>query len=173
MSRLTPLSPASLAERIAQGSIQIIDIREADEYAREHIAASQSLPLSSLNQALPNEGKDIVFTCKSGQRTKANSEHLAACAPVPAYVLEGGLDGWKRAGFASVIIRSKPIDMMRQVQMIAGSLILLGVVLGTLVHPGLYGISAFVGAGPLFAGLTGFCGMARLLAFAPWNRQSR
>jgi predicted branched-subunit amino acid permease len=61
---------------------------------------------------------------------------------------------------------------MRQVQIGAGSLVLIGIILGTLVAPGFYALSAFVGAGLVFAGTTGFCGMAHLLARMPWNRRA-
>ena len=61
---------------------------------------------------------------------------------------------------------------MRQVQLIAGALILSGILLGWLVHPGFYGMSAFVGAGLTVAGATGWCGMARLLRIMPWNHVS-
>jgi rhodanese-related sulfurtransferase len=63
--------------------------------------------------------------------------------------------------------------MMRQVQIAAGSLVLIGVGLGAAVHPGYYALSGFVGAGLVFAGATGTCGMARLLALAPWNRMAQ
>lgn len=176
MSHLTPLSPARLSDLMAKGTVELVDIREADEYAREHITSARSQPLSALPDRLDRSGKTVVFTCRSGNRTRANAERLAACAnnegSMPAYVLEGGVDGWKKAGFATRIDKSKPIDMMRQVQMIAGGLILLGVLLGTLVHPAFYGLSAFVGAGLFVAGSTGFCGMARILAYAPWNRNN-
>lgn len=171
MSKLTPLSPAQLSDMMAKGMVELVDVREADEYAREHIAGARTQPLSALPDALARTDKTLVFTCRSGNRTGANTERLAACACVPAYVLEGGVDGWKKAGFATRIDKSKPIDMMRQVQMIAGGLILLGVLLGMLVHPAFYGLSAFVGAGLFVAGSTGFCGMARILAYAPWNRR--
>ena len=61
---------------------------------------------------------------------------------------------------------------MRQVQIAAGTLILIGALLGTVVAPAWFGLSAFVGAGLLFAGISGFCGMARLLMLAPWNRRT-
>lgn len=64
----------------------------------------------------------------------------------------------------------QPLELMRQVQMAAGGLILTGAALGTFVHPSFYGLCAFVGAGLFLAGATGFCGMARLLAVMPWNR---
>jgi rhodanese-related sulfurtransferase len=87
-------------------------------------------------------------------------------------MLEGGLDAWKKAGLPVSLDRSKPIDVMRQVQIVAGSLVLAGVLLGVLIAPGFYALSGFVGAGLLFAGVSGFCGMARLLALMPWNRSA-
>lgn len=74
----------------------------------------------------------------------------------------------RAAGLPIVANRAAP-DIMRQVQTIAGSLILLGVLAGWLVSPWFYLIDVMVGAGLLTAGLTGFCGMARLLAKMPWN----
>ena len=66
----------------------------------------------------------------------------------------------------------QPIEIMRQVQITAGSLVLLGVILGTWVAPAFYGLSAFVGAGLMFAGISGWCGMAKILAVMPWNRRT-
>jgi hypothetical protein len=83
-----------------------------------------------------------------------------------------GLDAWKKAGLPVTLDRSQPIDIIRQVQIVAGSLVLLGVVLGALVAPGFYALSGFVGAGLIFAGSTGFCGMPHVLALMPWNRRT-
>jgi rhodanese-related sulfurtransferase len=84
--------------------------------------------------------------------------------------LTGGIDGWAAAGLPVEVDRAQPIEIMRQVQIAAGVLVLTGVVLGLLVSPGFFGLSAFVGAGLTFAGVTGWCGMARLLGLMPWNR---
>ena len=88
------------------------------------------------------------------------------------YVLEGGIEAWKKAGLPTAVDRSQPIEINRQVQIAAGSLVLAGVVLGALVSPGFYLLSGFVGAGLTFAGISGFCGMARLFALMPWNRRA-
>ena len=85
-------------------------------------------------------------------------------------MLEGGIEAWKAAGLPIISDKSKPIEIMRQVQIVAGSLVLLGVTLGYLVDPSLFLVSGFIGAGLTFAGTTGWCGMAKLLAFLPWNR---
>jgi hypothetical protein len=64
-----------------------------------------------------------------------------------------------------------PLEIMRQVQIAAGLLVLTGVGLGLGVNPLFFALAALVGAGLTLAGATGFCGMARLLALAPWNRR--
>jgi rhodanese-related sulfurtransferase len=170
---LTPLKPAAVAERLRTGAAVLVDIREADEFARRHVRGALSRPLSALEAAhLKIEpGRDVVFTCRSGMRTQANCDRLRAAAAGEAYVLEGGIDGWVAAGLPVEIDRKAPMEIMRQVQMIAGSLVLFGVALGFFVSPAYLILSALIGAGLTFAGATGFCGMARLLALAPWNRR--
>ena len=174
MTTLTPLKPADVAQRLKAHSAVLIDIREPDEFAREHVAGALHAPLSAFDHLplkLP-DGRDVIYTCRTGNRTGVNCARLAARVPGEAFVLEGGLDAWKAQGLATRADRSQPIELMRQVQMTAGGLILLGAGLGLLVHPAFWGLSAFVGAGLFLAGATGFCGMARLLAVMPWNKTS-
>jgi rhodanese-related sulfurtransferase len=83
--------------------------------------------------------------------------------------VEGGTDAWEQAGLP-VVRGHKVISLDRQVRMAAGLLVLLGVGLSFLVHPAFSALSAFVGAGLLFAGITDTCGMAMLLAKMPWNQ---
>jgi rhodanese-related sulfurtransferase len=172
---LTPLKPEIVADRVRFGRAVLVDIREADEFARRHVKGALSAPLSGLEAAhLKIEaGKEVVFTCKTGMRTGANCDRLAKAVAGPAFVLDGGVDGWAAAGFPVVEQSKAPLEIMRQVQIAAGSLVVVGVGLGFLVHPAFLGLSAFVGAGLTFAGATGFCAMARLLALAPWNRAVR
>lgn len=172
---LNPLSPREVADRLKSGAIRLVDIRETDEFAREHIQGAAPAPLSTFEAAdlSIHARQDIVFMCRTGNRTGVNCDRLAARVDGPAYVLEGGLEAWKKAGQPTRLDTRKPIELMRQVQMTAGALVLVGAVLGLLIHPAFWGLSAFVGAGLFFAGLTGFCGMARLLALAPWNRAAK
>ena len=151
----------------------VVDIREADEYRREHVPGAVNAPLSRIDDGpLPGAGV-IIFHCRSGNRTAANAGRLAQVAGArEAYLLEGGIEAWRDTGRPIVKDKRQPIEIMRQVQIGAGSLVLLGVLLGALVHPGFYGLSGFVGAGLVFAGVTGFCGMARVLMLAPWNRRA-
>ncbi len=174
MSTLTPLAPHLVASRLRGGEITLIDIREPDEHAREHIADAVSVPLSKLEAAgLSLETKGgVVFHCRTGARTTQHCDRLAACVDGPAFVLEGGLEAWKRAGLAVVTDRSAPLEINRQVQIAAGGLALAGAVLAALVHPLFLVLPGAIGAGLLLAGLTGWCGMAHALAAAPWNRRA-
>jgi rhodanese-related sulfurtransferase len=172
-AKLTPLTPAAVSERLRSGAAVLVDVREADEFARRHVRGALSRPLSGFEAArLKIEpGRDLVFACRSGMRTQAHCDRLKASVDGEAYVLEGGIDAWIAAGLPVEQDRKAPLEIMRQVQIIAGSLVLAGVILGVLVSPAFLILSAFVGAGLTFAGATGFCGMARLLALAPWNRR--
>lgn len=173
-TQLIPLKPTDVAERLAGGRAVLVDIREPDEFARRHVKGALSRPLSAFDQAhlKIQPSTDVVFTCRSGMRTSSNCTRLAAAVEGDAYMLEGGVDAWAAAGLPVDENRKAPLELMRQVQIAAGGLVLAGVGLGLLVSPVFFGLSAFVGAGLTLAGATGFCGMARLLAVMPWNRQS-
>lgn len=162
------------AKKLVDAGALLVDIREPDEHVREHIPGAKLIPLSRISSGLPHTGnaKAVIFHCRSGGRTQAAIDHLRPVDAEDVYILDGGMLAWKAAGFETVIDRKKPIEIMRQVQIAAGSLVLLGVLLGWMVHPGFYALSGFVGAGLTFAGATGYCGMAKLLALMPWNRPS-
>jgi len=169
---LIALAPEDVDARVREGRALLVDIRDKDEFARRHIPGALLWPLAGIAAAQLGDvaHADVIFTCRSGMRTSANAERLAATVAGPAYVLTGGVDGWEKAGLPVEANRKAPLEMMRQVQIVAGLLVLLGVLLGFLVSPAFFGLSAFVGAGLTFAGISGFCGMAKLLAFLPWNR---
>jgi rhodanese-related sulfurtransferase len=113
----------------------------------------------------------VVLVCRSGKRAEQARRKLAAAGCGNLAVLEGGVTAWEQAGLP--VKRGKAVlSLERQVRIAAGLLVLAGVVLGFLVHPGFFGLSAFVGAGLTFAGLTDWCGMAQLLAKMPWNQRA-
>lgn len=169
---LPHVSPAKAKELIDRGAV-LVDIREIDEHARSRIPAARHAPLSGLGKLeLGAEASAVIFHCRSGNRTAGNAARLAHCTDYDAFILDGGIDAWKNAGLPVVENKNQPIEIMRQVQIAAGSLVFAGTALGALIHPGFYAIPAFVGAGLVFAGVSGSCMMARLLAFAPWNRHA-
>lgn len=167
---LPSLSPQEAAARVARGAI-LIDIRDADEHRREHIEAAHLHPLSGPDRPLPPDAREVIFHCRSGVRTASNAMRLSAMADGrAALLLDGGIEAWKRAGLPVKTDRRQPIEIMRQVQIVAGSLVLLGAILAWLVDPAFLALSAAVGAGLAFAGISGTCLMARILRRMPWNR---
>jgi rhodanese-related sulfurtransferase len=171
-----PTITALQARRLLDQGAMLVDVREADEHAREKIPGARHVALSRLDQAdiAVHEGKPVIFHCKSGARTLANAPRLAgklgeACE---AYIVEGGLDAWRKAGLPILADRRRPLELQRQVQIGAGSFALVGTLLGLVASPWLFAIPAFVGAGLITAGVTGFCGMERILVRMPWNRMA-
>lgn len=162
----------TLKRRLDEGTAVVVDVREIDEFAREHIAGARNVPLGALQAGTiaPSPSADIVFVCRSGARTRAQTGRLTSLCPDRAHVLDGGIDAWKRAGHPVVRNPAAPLELQRQVQIAVGSLILLGLLLAWLVSPSFLVLPAAIGAGLVFAGISGFCGMARLLAAMPWNR---
>lgn len=173
MKRIDAIATADL---IAAGAL-LVDIRGADEHAREHIPGACHRPLPGLAiGALPNRpGQAVIFHCRSGVRTAANSETLAACVPddCQIYLLDGGIDAWKSAGLPVQRDLTQPLELNRQVQIATGILIVLGTLLGFSVAPGWFAMPGAIGAGLIFAGVSGFCGLARVLLHMPWNRALR
>ena len=161
---ITPHAAADLLK----GGAQLIDIRSADEHSRERIGAARNVPLDALT-SVPGDAQ-LIFHCRSGHRTKLNAARLAAVNAGPTYLLEGGIEGWKAAGFPTLTDAKQPLELMRQVQIGGGMLILISVLIGWLVSPLFLLLGAAVGVGMVHAGLTGSCAMTALLAPMPWNR---
>lgn len=168
---LPNLSPSEAKRLMDEGAV-LVDIRDRDEHARERVPGAQNHPLSQLDNASFSDTAVVIFHCRSGMRTQTNVARLAKAVQGQAYVVEGGIDAWRKAGLPIDKDRRQPIEMARQVQIAAGSIIVIGGVLGFFVDPLFYALSVFAGAGLIFAGVSGLCTLARLLSYAPWNRQA-
>ncbi|MEB3264213.1 MAG: rhodanese-like domain-containing protein [Synechococcus sp.] len=164
------ITPHALADQLSAREVTVIDVREPMEYAGGHIAGSLNVPLARLPEADLPQGP-LVLVCQSGNRSAQGLQRLLRSGhPDPVTDLEGGIPAWQQAGFPLRKLRHAPLPLMRQVQIAAGSLVLLGLILSATVAPAWIALTWFVGAGLTFAGISGFCGMARLLALMPWNR---
>lgn len=166
------ISAHDLADQLSEQRVTLIDVREPMEFATGHIAGSLNVPLARLQQADLPSGP-LVLICQSGNRSAKGVQTLLERGyAYPVTDLEGGLPSWQQAGLPVRKLKNAPLPLMRQVQIAAGSLVLLGLILGTWVAPAWILLTWFVGAGLVFAGVSGFCGMARLLALMPWNKVS-
>lgn len=108
------VSPIQARALISQGAT-LVDIREPDEYVRGHIVGAHNMPVGQLSGLdMPRPGP-VIFHCKSGNRTSAYAERLAEAAQCETYLLEGGLDAWRKAGLPFAEDRRQPLELMRQV----------------------------------------------------------
>lgn len=145
----------------------IVDVRTEDEFLREFIPGTRNIPLNSLlaNPALVlSADTPIILSCRTGRRAMEVFHSLREQGYSKLYLLEGGIEGWKRAG-RPVISKGFRFSLMQQVQIVAGSLILIG----SLYQP-LWFLAPMAGFGLLVAGLTNTCLMAVILGKMPWNR---
>lgn len=166
---LPKISVSDAQARIAQGAL-LIDIRGPDEFRREYIAGAKNIPLAQLVNTRVGEGhKTVIFHCKTGMRSSANVKELAQTAGCEAFLLDGGIDAWKNANFPVTLNRHQPIELVRQMQIVAGSAVLIGAVLGFAIHPAFFALSGAIGAGLLFSGVSGTCAMLHILKRMPWN----
>lgn len=171
---MSTIAPADVhAARSAGKACLCLDVRTPVEHRAVHAEGVTLLPLDQLDaarvQQLRSDDRPVYLFCRSGGRAAKAQEQLAKAGLTGCYVVEGGTDGWAAAGLP--VVRGKQaLSLERQVRIAAGLLVLTGVVLALTVHPYAIGLSAFVGAGLVFAGITDWCGMGLLLARMPWNQ---
>lgn len=184
MAEPQTIHPTKLSE-IAEKGHPILDVRTE----MEHVTLNLDRPhdLVTLDKLDPEDymkrrGLDsetpVYILCRSGKRATAAAEKFIAAGYANAYVVEGGILGCEAAGepvnkqgggSTAAGGNAKIIPIEQQVRTAAGALVLLGTALG-FAHPGFLAIPLFVGAGLVYSGITGNCGMALLLAKAPWNK---
>ena len=150
----------------------LIDVRTPGEFSRVHADGARLMPLDRLDADAVRGAcagdAPVYLLCQSGARAAQAARKLGA-AGVDAVVVEGGTSAWKSEG-RPVKRGRQVISLERQVRIGAGILVLTGLLLGWFVHPGFLFLSALVGAGLVFAGVTGACGMAFVLGKMPWNQ---
>jgi rhodanese-related sulfurtransferase len=163
--------PQEAGEKL-QGK-RFIDVRTAAEYDEKHIPGSELIPLQewSREKLSGRVGEDCVLVCKSGKRSRMAAEKLAEWGCGDAVVLEGGVDEWEACGHpVNRGVAAGVLPLERQVRIVIGLLVVVGVVLGLTVNPLWQILSGVMGAGLVFSGLTDWCGIAMIIARLPWNR---
>lgn len=168
------ITPQKLSNLVGSGAaVELIDVRTPVEYREVHVSGARNVPLDQLNAAQfatsRSASEPLYVICRSGSRGKQACEKLLAAGCTNVVNVEGGTLAWNQAGLP-VVRGKKSISLERQVRIAAGLLVLTGSVLGYFVSPYWIGLSAFVGAGLAFAGITDTCGMGMLLARMPWNQ---
>ena len=172
--RENTISPHALHALSESGNpVTILDVRTPAEFRERHVTGAQCVQLAQLDPGSLNNisaTETIYLMCRTGARSQKAYEHCRAAEVDNVLILEGGLDAWEDAGLP-VQHSKKMVSLERQVRIAAGSLVLLGAVLGRALAPAFTILSAFVEAGLIIAGVTDTCGMGLLLARLPWNQK--
>ena len=170
---VSTISAQALHQRVRSGEeIELIDVRTPAEFREIHVEGARNIPLDRLTATDATAGRNgipLYLICQGGTRGKQACEKLIAAGVTNVINVEGGTRAWDQAGLP-VVRGRKTISLERQVRIAAGSLVLLGAALGYFINPLFIGLSAFVGAGLIFAGVTDTCGMGMMLAKMPWNQ---
>ncbi len=175
MLEIARVSAKRLKELDEEGHVDLIDVRTPVEFREIRATIARNLPLDSLDPHSVMKERNgtandpLYVICRSGNRSAKACQQFIDAGYTNVVNVEGGTQAWDDAGLP-VVRGQKTISLERQVRIAAGFLVLLGAVLGFLVNPYFIGLSAFVGAGLMFAGITDTCGMAMMLAKMPWNQ---
>jgi rhodanese-related sulfurtransferase len=172
---LQTIDARTLKGWLENGEAVLVDVRETAENAAARIEGASLLPLQRVTGALlpPCTGRKLVIHCEKGGRSAAACKKLLAeDVSLDVYNLEGGIEAWRGAGFSVISSGRRFLPLDRQVQLTLGTILLLASLLGYFVTPSLFVLTGFVGAGLTFAGATGFCCLARVLAIMPWNQRA-
>ncbi len=169
------ITPQKLAELQNTGKLlDLIDVRTPAEFREIHVPFARNVPLETLDpeqlraaQERAPEGT-VYLICRLGTRGENACAKLEA-AGVKAVNIEGGTLAWDAAGLP-VVRGRKVIPLDGQVRIAIGFIVLTSSVLAVLAHPYWIAVAGFMGAGLMFSGITGFCGLAHALARMPWNQ---
>lgn len=158
--------------RAANPDLVMVDVRTPAEFMELRAAGARLIPLDRLDsgavKAAQRDNGPVYVLCRTGARARTAAQKLCASG-IDAVVVEGGTLAWEAAGLP-VKRGRRMISIERQVRIGAGTLVVVGVLLGWMVHPAWLVLSGFVGAGLIFAGFTDLCGMAYVLGKMPWNQ---
>lgn len=156
------------------GATQLVDVRSGSEFASGHIPGAVNIPMDQIEARLEDlrPAVPIVLICQTGKRAHMTAGLLEPCQRQIS-VLEGGTSAWMQAGLPVVRSVKTRWSLERQVRLGAGLLVLTGAVLAFTIDLKWLFLSAFIGLGLTFAGLTDICPMAEILARMPWNGRSQ
>lgn len=173
-NQLQEIDAVTLKKWLYQKQALLIDVREPSEFAAEHIPGAKLMSLSGFDPTIipHNSDRKIVLQCQSGRRSTQAAQKMFGLGFEEVYHLRDGLHTWKAAGYPTQVNKDAPISMFRQVQIVAGTLVFLGTILGAFVSPWFLIISGFVGCGLVFSGATNTCAMSILLAKLPYNQKT-
>lgn len=98
MHPIQHLDAVAVNRLLTQSDAILVDVREDHEYAREHIAGAQLIPLSRLDATHLPRDRQLIVCCASGMRSQTAAHRLLQAGFTALANLHGGLAAWKAAG---------------------------------------------------------------------------
>lgn len=159
------------ALRRLRNRVQVVDVRSPSEFRAQHIDGAVNLPFNELERRFDEigSGGETILVCQSGVRSEEAAQMFSRRGRKTRQ-LDGGMAAWVGAGLETA--GRGGVSIERQVQMTIGASVLAGATLGAALTPWLLIVPAFMGAGLLYAGISGTCALASVIARLPWNRRS-
>ncbi len=169
---MNSISVQNLKKKVDEGldNSILVDVREEFEYNGEAIPKTENIPADVLNNECSRlkNVNTVYVCCRTGARSSQACSTLAK-AGVNVVNVEGGIEAWKSAGF-EVDFKKNTLPLVRQVMIVAGGFTLVGVLLGAFVNVWWYVVPGVIGTGLFFAGISGYCGLTKILKYMPWNK---
>jgi len=175
----TTIGPRELYGLLTGGHrVSLLDVRTPAEYAAVHVPGARLVPLDKLDaaaflKAYGGGDKPIYILCQGGARAQRAMEKFQRAGFHGCVLVEGGTQAWMEAGLPVNRGERKVLPLMQQVQITVGFFSATGAVLALALNKWFAVIQLATGCGLLVAGLTGFCGLAMVLAKMPWNRDAK
>lgn len=155
----------------ADPSLAVVDVRTPAEFNTVYLPGSTNVPVSDITadavHAAASEGP-VYLMCRTQKRAEMACEKLGDQVNCELVVIEGGIENVDPKLLKHG--ERKTIALDRQMRVIAGLMVLIGVLGGFFIHPAWFGLSGFIGAGLMFSGITDACPMLMVLARMPWNK---
>ncbi|MFH1441277.1 MAG: MBL fold metallo-hydrolase [Candidatus Omnitrophota bacterium] len=152
---------------------KLLDVRSALEYSDRHIKDSVNIPIDMLNYKtddLSKSGQSYIVLCRTGNRSPMAADMLLQSGIHSVKVMEGGFTRWQKEKLP-IIKGQGGVSLERQVRIIAGTLMLLGIILAWLINWVFIFISVWVACGLILSGLTDNCLMGMLLMKLSYNKK--
>ncbi len=168
---ISPKGAQALASR--DPKVKLLDVRSALEFEEFHIADSLNVPIDMLASKLKDlsqTDETYIVLCRTGSRSAMAADMLIQSGIRSVKMMQGGIVSWQKEKLP-VIKGEAAISLERQVRIIAGSLVLLGILLSIFAHWAFIWISIWVSCGLIFAGITNNCLMGMLLMNLPYNKK--
>ncbi len=174
MSQIKEIEAKKAQEMLNSNDAVIIDVRGQEKFLNEHIEGAVNIPSEIMSEDLIKSlstNKKVIISCTSGNRASNVCNAFKSLQSENTFLLKGGLNGWKASSLKTVSAKNKKsLEIERQIFILAGSLITIFNILGFTCSAAFFAVPAFIGAGLVFAGATGFCPMAKFLQKMPWNK---